>query len=175
MLAQEHSAVREGLLTGLMGAVLMAGWYFVADVASGRPFHTPNVLGKIIFRGDLAPGVRQVVPEVVAGYTAVHLVMFGVVGVLLVLLTHAAVRNLTLRMGLWIGLVLAFCFLAGVTYALAVATGERLPLWSVMGGSVFAVAVMGWYLLRRHPRLRASGLSLGDEVEPPPHPDGRRA
>jgi hypothetical protein len=171
----EHSTVREGLLTGVMGAILMAGWYFVADVASGRPFHTPNVLGKILFRGDLAPGVRQVVPEVVAGYTAVHLVMFGAAGILLALVTHAAVRDLTLRMGLWIGLVVAFCFFAGVTYALAVATGERLPLWSVLGGSLLAVAAMGWYLLRRHPRLHDSRLSLGDEVEPPPHPDGRRA
>ena len=75
---QEHSTIREGLLTGLIGAVLMAAWYFVADLASGRPFHTPNVLGKILFRGDLTPGIRQVVPEVVAGYTVVHLVLFAV-------------------------------------------------------------------------------------------------
>jgi len=95
-----------------MGAALMAAWYLVADVASGRPFRTPNVLGKIIFRGDVTPGAHRIVPEVVAGYTVVHLVMFGIVGILLALVTRAAVRNLTLRMGLWIGLVVAFCFLS---------------------------------------------------------------
>lgn len=82
-------------------------------------------------------------------------------------------RNLALRMGVWIGLVIAFCFTAGITCMLAVATGERVPLWSVLGGSFLGVAVMGWYLLRRHPGIRDTDQPLGDEVEAPPHPGGR--
>jgi len=173
MHAQEHSTVREGLVTGLLGAIVVAVWYFLVDSAAGQPFHTPNVLGKIIFRADLTPGVRQVAPGVVVGFTVLHLVFWGLVGSLLTLLTHSAVRNLTLRMGVWIGLVVAFCFTAGITYMLAVATGERLPLWTVLGGSFLGVAVMGWYLLRRHPGLRDTDRPLGDEVEAPPHPRGR--
>ena len=173
MHAQEHSTVREGVITGLLGALVVAVWYFVIDSAAGQPFHTPNVLGKIIFRGDLTPGVRHVVPGVVAGFTLLHLVFWAVIGSALTLLTHIAVRNLTLRMGVWIGLVVAFCFTAGMTYMLAVATGERLPLWSVLGGSFLGVAVMGWYLLRRHPGIRDTDLPLGDEVDAPPHPRGR--
>jgi hypothetical protein len=173
MQVQEHSTVREGLITGLLGAVVVAAWYFVVDTAAGQPFHTPNVLGKIIFRGDLTPGVRHVVPEVVAGFTVLHLVLFTLVGSLLTLLTHTALRNLALRMGVWIGLVVAFCFSAGITYMLAVATGERLPLWSVLGGSFLGIAAMGWYLMRRHPGLRETGPPLGDEVDTPPHPRGR--
>jgi hypothetical protein len=42
------------------------------DTAGGQPFHTPNVLGKILFRGNLAPDVRQIMPHVVLGYTVVH-------------------------------------------------------------------------------------------------------
>ena len=63
MHAQEHSTVREGLIAGLLGAALVATWYFVFDTAAGRPFHTPNVLGKVFFRGDLEPGVRHIVPR----------------------------------------------------------------------------------------------------------------
>jgi hypothetical protein len=173
MHVQEHSTVREGLVTGLLGAIVVAVWYFLVDSAAGQPFHTPNVLGKIIFRGDLTPGVRHVVPGMVAGFTVLHLVFWALVGSLLTLLTHIAVRNLALRMGVWIGLVVAFCFTAGMTYMLAVATGERLPLWSVLGGSFLGVAVMGWYLLRRHPGIRDTGRPLGDEVDGPPHPRGR--
>ena len=173
MHAEEHSTVREGLVTGLLGASVVAVWYFLVDSAAGQPFHTPNVLGKILFRGDLTPGVRHVVPGVVAGFTVVHLAFWALVGSVLTLVTHSAVRNLALRMGVWIGLVIVFCFTAGITYMLAVATGERLPLWSVLGGSFLGVAVMGWYLLRRHPGIRDTDRPLGDEVDAPPHPRGR--
>jgi hypothetical protein len=167
--AQGHSTVREGLIAGLLGAGIVALWYFVFDSAAGKPFHTPNVLGKVFFGGDLQPGVREIVPEVVAGYSVLHVVMFALAGIGLTLLVHLAARNLSLRMGLWIGLVVTFAFLSGLTYMLTTATGERVPLWSVAGGSLLAVAVMGWYLWRRHPRLGSSA-QLGDEVKAVPHP-----
>lgn len=171
MHAQEHSTVREGLVVGLLGAVVVAAWYFVFDVAAGKPFHTPNVLGKVFFRGDLEPGVREIVPRVVAGYTVLHIVVFALAGIGLTLLVHLAARHLALRMGLWMGLVVVFAFFAGLTYMLTTATGERLPVWSVVGGSLLAVAAMGWYLWRRHPRL-ASDAPLGDEVKATPHAPG---
>jgi hypothetical protein len=127
MHVQEHSNVREGLIAGLLGGFVVAAWYFVFDALAGRPFHTPNVLGKVFFRGDLDPGLRSIVPEVVAGYTVLHLVIFALVGIGLTYLVHLAARNLALRMGLWIGLVVAFFFFSGLTYMLATATGERVP------------------------------------------------
>jgi hypothetical protein len=163
--AQEHSTVREGLVAGLLGATIVAAWYFVFDAAAGRPFHTPNVLGKVVFRGDFTPGVRQVIPGIVAGYTVLHLVMFALAGIALTFLVHLASRNLGLRMGLWIGLVVAFCLFTGLIYMLTTATGERVPLWTVVGGSLAAMAAMGWYLWRRHPRL-ATDAQLGDESSP---------
>jgi len=171
MHAQEHSTVREGLIAGLLGAAIVLSWYLVFDTAAGKPFHTPNVLGKVFFRGDLEPGVREIVPRVVAGYTVLHLVIFALVGIGLTLLVHLTARNLALRMGLWMGLVVAFGFFAGLTYMLTTATDERLPVWSVVGGSLLAVAAMGWYLWRRHPRL-ASHAQLGAEVKTTPHPPG---
>jgi hypothetical protein len=171
MRVQEHSTVREGLVAGLLGAAIVAAWYFVFDMAAGKPFHTPNVLGQVFFRGDLDPGVREIVPRVVVGYTVLHLVIFALAGIGLTLLVHLAARNLALRMGLWMGLVVAFAFFAGLTYMLTTATGERLPVWSVVGGSLLAVAAMGWYLWRRHPRL-ASDAQLGDEVKTTPHAPG---
>jgi hypothetical protein len=171
MHVQEHSTVREGLVVGLLGAVVVAAWYLVFDMAAGKPFHTPNVLGKVFFRGDLEPGVREIVPRVVVGYTVLHLVTFALAGIGLTLLVHLAARHLALRMGLWMGLVVAFAFLAGLTFMLTTATGERLPVWSVGGGSLLAVVAMGWYLWQRPPRL-ASDAQLGDEVKATPHPPG---
>ena len=165
MVAQEHSTVREGLVAGLLGATIVAAWYFVFDAAAGRPFRTPDMLGKVVFRGDFAPGAQEVIPGVVAGYTVLHLVMFALAGIALTFLVHLASRNLGLRMGLWIGLVVAFSLFTGLIYMVTTATGERVRLWTVVGGSLAAVAAMGWYLLRRHPRLTTDA-QLGDESTP---------
>ncbi len=169
MEAQEHSTVREGLIAGLLGAAIVAVWYFVFDAAAGRPFHTPNALGKVFFLGDLGPGEREVMPGIVAGYTVLHLIAFALAGIAMAFMVHLATRNLGLRMGLWMGAVVAFFFFSGLSYMLTTATGERVPLWSVVGGSLAAVAAMGWYLWRRHPRL-ATDAQLGDES--PPHSPG---
>jgi hypothetical protein len=167
-----HSTVREGTVTGVIGALIVAAWYFFLDTAEGQPLHTPNVLGRIFFRGDFVPGLRRIVPPVVIGYTIVHFMIFVLAGTGLTLLAHMASRNIALRMGVWIGLVLAFGLFAGVTYMVGVASGDRLSLRSVVSGSLFGVLGMGVYLWRRHPRLgRSFRLApLGDEVKSPPHP-----
>ena len=90
----------------------------------------------------------------------------------LTLLIHMASRNIALRMGVWIGLVVTFGLFSGLTYMMGMATGERLSPWSVVSGSLLGVLGMGGYLWRRHPRLSRSfdEAPLGSEVKPPPHP-----
>lgn len=170
---EEHSTFREGLITGLIGALVVAGWYFVLDAAAGRPFHTPNLLGKVFSRGDITPG-RAIVPVAVVTYTAVHLLSFALAGIGLTLLAHLASRDLSLRMGIWIGLVVAWFFFAGLTFTVATLSGERLPLWAIILGSLLGAGVMAVYLWRRHPRLAKSfqDHSRGAEMEAPPHPPG---
>lgn len=174
MHAQEHSIVREGLAVGLIGAIVVAAWYFVFDAVAGRPFHTANALGRIFFQGDVNPGMRAIDPGAVAGYMVFHVAIFALAAMGLAWLAHLASRNLAMRMGVWIGLVVAFCLLTGLIYMLAVATGERLPLWRVIGGSLLGILSMGWLLWRRHPRLSSSfqEVPLGDEVRTPGHAPG---
>jgi hypothetical protein len=178
MRVQEHSTFREGLVTGAIGALIVAVWYLMVDIAGGQPFHTPNVLGKIFFRGDLTPGVQRIVPAVVLGYTVFHFIAFALVGMGLTLLVHLATRNIALRMGVWIGLVVAFGLFAGLTFMLGTATDERLSPWPVVSGSLLGVLGMAGYLWRRHPRLGRSfdEAPLGAEGRSSPHaPGGPRA
>jgi len=175
---QEHSTIREGVVSGAIGAFIVTLWYLIVDTASGQPFHTPNVLGRIFFQGELGPGVQRVVPGVVLGYTALHFVLFALVGMGLTLLVHLATRNIALRMGVWLGLVVSFGLFAGLTYMLGTATDQRLSPWSVVSGSLLGVLGMAGYLWRRHPRFGRSfdAAPLGAEVPPPPHPpEGPRA
>jgi hypothetical protein len=172
MHAEQHSTVREGISTGLVGGLLVALWYLVFDTAAGHPLRTPDTFGRIFFHGDVNPGPRGLLPQAILGFTLLHFVFYILVGMVLTLLVHLAARNIALRMGVWLGLVSAFCLFVGLTFMLTTSTGERLPLWSVLGGSLLGVGAMGTYLWRRHPRLRQSfdRAPLGSEVKTPPHP-----
>jgi hypothetical protein len=174
MHVRDHSTLREGTVTGAIGALIVAVWYFILDTAGGQPFHTPNSLGRILFQTNLPPGVRQIMPHVVIGYTIIHFMIFLLLGMGLTMMVHLASRSFALRMGLWIGLVVAFGLFAGLTYLVEMATGERISPWSVVSGSLLGVLGMAGFLWRRHPRLRRSfrQAALGVEVKPPVHPPG---
>jgi hypothetical protein len=168
---RSHSTLREGLITGLLGGLVVAAWYFLLDVGRGEPLHTPNVLGQV-FAGDTTPTVQRVVPLYVAEYTLLHFAAFVLAGIVLAGLTHLAVRNLAFRMAVWMGLVIAFVCFLGFLFVLYTLTDQRFPWWPALGGSLLGVGSMGLYLWRHHPELRASfkQVPLGAEVKPPPHP-----
>src|SRR3546814_858233 len=81
--------LREGLVTGLLGAATVALWFFVLDLVTERPFFTPAVLGAALFDVLGAGfGGRGFTTHVVA-YTIVHVAAFAVIGVALAAVMHA--------------------------------------------------------------------------------------
>jgi uncharacterized membrane protein YgdD (TMEM256/DUF423 family) len=170
---REHSTLGEGLLTGLVGGLVVAIWYFLVDLGRGRPLHTPNVLGQVFVGRDTTPGFH-VVPQAVAEYSLLHFAVFLVLGVILVWLAHLATRSPSLRMGMWLGLVIGFLLFIGHLLMLYSLTDQRFPWGTAVGGSVLGMGSMAWFLWRRHPSLRGTfdEAPLGAEVKPPPHPPG---
>lgn len=175
MKAQRHSTIGEGLLTGLLGGVLVALWYLVVDLGRGQAFYTPNVLGQVFVARDTMPSVQQVMPAAVAQYSLLHFAVFLVLGIVLVALAHLATRNPSLRMGVWLGLIIAFLLFIGHLLMLYSLTDQRFPWWSALVGSILGIGSMAFFLWRRHPALRGTfdAAPLGDEVNSPPHPPGR--
>ncbi|MEA2723403.1 MAG: hypothetical protein QOH59_1174 [Gemmatimonadales bacterium] len=174
----EHSTIREGLGAGLLGGLLALGWYVVFDAARGEPFQTPNALGQVFAarpEGGGLPAGQEIQPLAVVEYLILHFVVFGLLGIALAKSTHMATRNPALRMGVWLGLVIAFVAFLGYLLSLYWMTGQRFPWWSALMVDLLGVGSMGLYLWRRHPQLRASlrSIPLGSEVKPPPHPPGR--
>lgn len=171
---RQHSTLREGLLTGLIGGVVVAVWYLVVDLGRGQLLHTPSVLGQVFVGADTTPSLA-VAPQAVAQYSVLHFAVFLLLGIVLVALTHLATRSPSLRMAVWLGLVIAFLFFLGFLFMLYSATGERFPWWSAMGGSVLGIGSMAVFLWRTHPGLRGTfkQAPLGDEVRSPLHPRER--
>lgn len=170
---REHRTFAEGILTGLVGAVVAGVWFLLVDLARGKPLATPNTLGQVFVARDTVPS-PHIVPQAVLEYSILHVVAFAILGIALVWMAHLASRNPTLRMGVWLGLVIGFLCFLGFLVMLASVTDQRLPWITATGGSLLGVASMALYLWKRHPRLRGSfdEAPLGAEVKPPPHPPG---
>ena len=175
MTQEHHSNFREGLIVGLVGALLVAVWYLAVDLGRGELFYTPNVLGQVFAQADTTPSLRSITAAAVVQYSLLHFGWFILFGIALTALTHLAIRNSALRMGVWLALVIGLAFWLGISYTLYRLTDQRFPWWTFLIGSLLGVGSMGLYLWRRHPSLRGSVREqpLGAEVRSPPHPPGR--
>jgi phosphate/sulfate permease len=164
----EHSNLREGLIAGLIGALVVEAWYLAIDVGRGELFYTSNLLGQVFVTRDARSAA--VSPEAVVQYSLLHFAWFFLFGVGLAALTHVATRTPAFRMALWLFLVIGSMFFFGLSYMLTWWTGLPFPWWASLIGALLGSGVMAFYLLRGHPGLRATSAPLGAEVRPPPHP-----
>lgn len=154
MSAHRHSTLQEGMDAGILGGLAVALWFLVLDVAQGRPFFTPSVLGQVIIFGSGEPQTAPPVFGAILLYTVLHFVAFVAFAVLVSYLVHLGVVHAFWRyalLALFIVFELAFYF---VTYVMYAATRELFPLWSVLAANTLAAVCMGIYFWRRHPALR---------------------
>lgn len=143
----------DGFMAGAAGAVIVALWFLVRDIAAGEPLHTPALLATALLEGPaaVAEGV-EFHSGPVAIWSVIHLALFSLFGTGVFL----AARRLTgaARTG---ALVLALLLLTGGSYAaLAVLwppVADALPAGSVVAASLLGAVVMGYYL-----KLRTGGL-----------------
>ncbi|MEX2206312.1 MAG: hypothetical protein WEF50_08810 [Myxococcota bacterium] len=70
----------EGIFAGLLGALTIAVYFLLLDVASGRPLSTPNALGAALFIGEVPARGEPVQLMLVAVYTLLHGATFLIVG-----------------------------------------------------------------------------------------------
>jgi hypothetical protein len=144
MAHQHHSNLREGLIVGLLGALLVAAWYFVVDLGRGELLFTPNVLGQVFAQADSTPSVSRITAPAVIQYSLLHFGWFILFGVALAALTHLASRNPAFRMGVWLFLVVGTAFWLGISFALYRLTDQRFPWWTMLIGTLLGVGSRGF-------------------------------
>lgn len=158
----------DGFTAGALGAVAVALWFLVLDIAAGHPLRTPTVLGTTLFAGpEAAATVEHAEQTTVILYSAVHLAAFVVLGTLVAWIADRF-RNRSWAVPL---LVAVFAlFEVGVYLVLLVSAppvAEELSAWRILVGNLLAVAIMAAYLVLRHPRLveeRRAGFGRGREA-----------
>ncbi|MGE0352956.1 MAG: hypothetical protein AB7I33_17440 [Gemmatimonadales bacterium] len=152
MADQDHGLISEGSTAGVIGAVVVAGWFLLLDVVDHQPFFTPSVLGQVILFGRENPQLTPV-PEAIALYSFVHFAAFIGLGILVTQLVHLAIRQPVFRFLLLILFVVFEVFFYGFTYIVFTGTRGVFPWWSMLAANTLAAAAMGVYLWRRHPAL----------------------
>lgn len=150
----EHRVLREGLVVGLLGAVVVAVWFLILDAATGRLLFTPAALGSVVFHGATDAGGVHVDGFTVLGYTVLHLVAFGVVGLIAAaIVAYAEDRHAYVLLGAVLLFVAFETFFIGLLTLMAQWLLALIPWWSILVANVLAAGAMGAYLWRQHPQL----------------------
>jgi hypothetical protein len=153
MTGGERSVLREGIVAGLIGAAIVAVWFFVFDLARGRPFLTPGLLGAFVFYGVNTPIGLEPSLGPILGYTVIHGLAFIAFGVMAATIMAMSERE----PALFIGFVVLFaCFEAfffGALGAFGQSIQGALVWWAVLVGNLLASIGMLWYLFRAHRAL----------------------
>src|SRR5262245_38672545 len=104
----ERSVLREGIVAGLIGAAVVALWFFVFDLARGTPFLTPTLLGSMVFFGVKTPVGLDPALGPILGYTVLHGLAFIAFGIVAATMMAMSEREPSL----FIGFVILFAAFA---------------------------------------------------------------
>jgi hypothetical protein len=154
---RDHNLLREGLLTGFIGATAIAVWFLVVDTITGRAFYTPEFLG----RGLVSVLGKNMMGDTafthIAGYTVFHYAAFALVGIVLTLIVHKAERTPAILAGGLVGFVMMTMGFYMIAAAFSESALGKLAWPQIFIANLLAAGLMMSYLWRTHPRL-GSGL-----------------
>src|SRR3954470_13023663 len=153
MAERPHNFLREGIITGFIGATAIAVWFLIVDTISGHAFYTPIFLGKGVvsilgknMMGDTA--FTQVV-----GYTIFHYAAFFIVGIILTVIVHQAERTPAILAGLLVAFVMTTLGFYMIAAAFAQSALGQIAWAQIFIANLLAAALMLGYLWRTHPKL----------------------
>jgi hypothetical protein len=156
MARAQHSALRQGVMAGIIGAAIVAGWFLIYDIARGRPLFTPALLGSAIFYGVTSPATVPGMTGPVIGYTILHVLAFVGFGIVASCMMVASEREPAIFVAFvtLFGIFEVFFFV--VLRTLSHGILGALGWWAILAGNFLATLGMLWFLVRWHPELPAT-------------------
>src|SRR5215510_7460975 len=103
----QRSVLREGTVSGLLGAITVAVWFLIFDALRGRPFLTPTLLGTAVFYGVKDPTGLDPALGPIIGYTIIHGLAFVAFGIVAATFIAVSEREPTLFIAV---IILFACF-----------------------------------------------------------------
>ena len=157
-----HPILLEGFMVGMAGAMAVAVWFLVVDLASGAPFRTPALLGAALFHGLRDAGALVITPRLVGAYTLVHCALFVLFGWAAAGLFALADRDRHVLFGV---LMLFLCFeVAAFAFVAVIGSWllHTITPGAIIGANVIATVVMLSLLFRNHRRAPSDVLTSAE-------------
>lgn len=156
MTEETRRMLGQGLVAGVLGHVVVAVIFAIANLAAGRPMlYTPALLGASLFYGLTDPAQLEIQASYVFAYNGTHLLLFMLLGLAGSWLTMIADRGWQL----WYLATFFFMFIAfhifGMVQLLALPVRSAFSDELLWTAGLVATAAMGAYFVLTHPRLRA--------------------
>lgn len=148
--------IKQGLVAGFIGFATIVMIFAIVNLVTGRsPLYTAALLGSALFLGVEDPSMVSISAGAVLTYSAFHLLVFLLFGIMAAGLATLADRGWQL----WFVSLFFFIFFSFHLWAAAqgIAAPMRLELSDVtVWGAGFAASLaMAWYLIVVHPQLRS--------------------
>jgi hypothetical protein len=157
-----RNMVLEGIVVGLGGAIAVAVWFLIYDIAAGKPFRTPALLGATLFERLRDPAALVITPALVLKYTVAHVLAFVAFGIA----ASGLFRLVDYERRVLFAVFMLFCcfevFVVAMIMMLAQWLLEEIPLWAILGANFLAAGVMLAILFRSHHRAPSEVLTVGE-------------
>jgi hypothetical protein len=141
---------REGVTAGLVGAIVVALWFMIYDFAAGEPFHTPAILGAMVFQNVTFIGAIKTTLPLVLGYSILHFFAFVAFGVALAILLAASEWEPFMALAVMLLLAVFEVFFVGFVSLIDQSALEALGWWKIIAGNILALVAMTTYFIRGH-------------------------
>ena|ERR687887_2518349 len=155
-----NTRFKRGVVAGLLGAVVVAVWFFLLDLIAGHPFQTPAALGSSLLFGRSTVDMSA---TVILAYCIFHFVAFVLAGLLFVWVTERIERRPSFMLFALLFLILAEALAVANLATYAQWGLGSLGVWSITIANILAIAAMAWYIWKTHPILRR----ISDDPPPP--------
>jgi hypothetical protein len=149
--ALRGTVIREGLWIGTVGAVVVALWFLLLDGLAGVPLRTPSALGGLVFAGETHGAELPVNMAWVWGYSAVHLAIGIVLGIVMAAASAAVDRSPPLVVATILAFVSFEAFMLGVVGLVSVFLPHG--WFAVAVANLLAAGTMVTLIWFRHPVL----------------------
>src|SRR5579885_293954 len=157
----QHSRTRiiiDGAVAGIIGAVVVALWFLLFDLARGHALETPALLAATILHSVRDPhGLHRLSAE----YSVIHFAAFVIVGVVGALLLEAAETEPPFLVSVLIFFGAFEVFFIAVVLFLGPEVMAALTWWGIIVGNLLATAAMLAYFFGQHPMLAKNLLGSG--------------
>ncbi len=151
------SVAREGIVAGLVGGIVVAIWFMAYDFAAGNAFHTPAILGAMVFGNAGANGSVEATLPLVLGYSILHFFAFVIFGLALAVLLAASEWEPFMLLGALLLLAVFEVFFVGFVSLIDSSALDALGWWKIIAGNILALIAVATYFIRGH---RGLGIKL---------------